>query len=164
MAARRRTTHRRRRTHRRRHNPGLGIRGLGLPNMETAAAGIAGAVGSKYLVKKFLPQATGWMSPAATFGVAVALGFVLKMVKMGRFASGVVTGGAIMAGIDALKLTPLGPQLAGVYVSPAGSDPILAGGIGMFPPGFQDPSLAASGNEFEPIGFQHQEADYSDMY
>jgi len=165
MAARRRTTHRRRRAHRRRrHNPGLGIRGFGLPNLETVGAGIAGAVGSKFLVKKFIPQATGWMSPAATFGVAIALGFALKMAKMGRFASGVVTGGAIMAGVDALKMTPLGPQLAGVYVSPGGSDPILAGGVGMFPPGFQDPSLAAGGDENYPAGFHHQDTSYEDMY
>jgi len=164
MAARRRTTHRRRRSTRRRHNPGLGIRGIALPNMETAAAGIAGAVGSKFIVRKFIPQATGWMSPAATFGVAVALGFLLKMAKMGRFASGVVTGGTIMAGIDALKMTPLGPQLAGVYVSPGGSDPVLSGGVGMFPAGFQDPSLA-SGDENTPYGFQHgAETNYEDMY
>lgn len=172
MAARRRTTHRRRRsTRRRRHNPGLGIRGFGLPNMETAAAGIAGAVGSKFIVKKFFPSITvnkdgtpSFMGPAATFGVAVALGFLLKMVKMGRFASGVVTGGTIMAGIDALKMTPLGPQLAGVYVSPGGSDPVLSGGIGMFPAGFQDPSLSA-GDENTPYGFQHgAETNYEDMY
>lgn len=131
--------------------------------METAAAGIVGAVGSKYLSKKLLPQATGWMSPAATFGVAVALGFLLKMVKMGRYATGVVTGGTIMAGIDALKMSPLGPQLAGVYVSPGGSDPVLSGGIGMFPPGFQDPSLA-SGDENQPYGFASQETNFEDMY
>lgn len=162
MAARRRTTHRRRRSTRRRHNPGLGIRGLGLPNMELAAAGIAGAVGSKFIVRKFIPQATGWMSPAATFGVAVGLGFLLKLVKMGRYSAGVVTGGTIMAGIDALKMTPLGPQLAGVYVSPGGSDPVLSGGIGMFPPGFQDPSLSA-GDENSPLGFAH-DANFEDMY
>jgi hypothetical protein len=164
MAARRRTTHRRRRSTRRRHNPGLGIKGFGIPSMEAVGAGIAGAVGSKFIVRKFIPQATGWMSPAATFGVAVGLGFLLKMAKMGRLASGVVTGGAIMAGIDALKLTPLGPQLAGVYVSPGGSDPVLSGGVGMFPAGFQDPSLAA-GDENAPYGFQHgAETNYEDMY
>lgn len=135
--ARRRSTRRRRRSYRRR-NPAL-IRGLPIPNLGEVGVGIAGGIGAKWLGKLVFPTATGWMSPATTFGAAVALGLVLNMLKMRQFAKAAVTGGAIIAGIDAMKLTPLGPQLAGAYVAPGNEVPVL----GMFPPGFQDPSLAA---------------------
>ncbi len=139
----RRRSHSRRRTHRRRrHNPAL-IRGLPLPNFTEVGVGIAGGIGAKMLGRLVFPRATGWMSPATTFGAAVALGVVLQMLKMRQFAKAAVTGGTIIAGIDALKLTPLGPQLAGAYVAPGDEVPVLSGGMGMFPPGFQDPSLAA---------------------
>jgi len=111
--------------------------------MADVGVGIAGGIGAKWIGKRFFPTATGWMAPAVTFGAAVALGLALNMLKMGRFAKAAVTGGTILAGIDALKLTPLGPQLAGAYVAPGDEVPVLsAGGLGMFPPGFQDPSLS----------------------
>ncbi len=143
--ARRRTT--RRRTHRRRHNPAL-IRGLPIPDLGQVGVGIAGGIGAKWLGRLVFPRATGWMAPATTFGAAVAVGLILGMLRMKQFAKAAVTGGAIVAGIDALKLTPLGPQLAGNYVAPGNEIPVLSGGgIGMFPPGFQDPSLAQGEGE-----------------
>jgi hypothetical protein len=111
--------------------------------------GIAGGIGAKWLGKLVFPTATGWMSPATTFGASIALGLVLQMLKMRSFAKAAVTGGAIIAGLDALKLTPLGPQLAGAYVAPGNEVPVLGAGMGMFPPGFQDPSLSAGESGFD---------------
>lgn len=147
----RRKSHRRRRSHRRRHNPGL-VRGLPLPNFGEVGFAIAGGVGSKIVGKMIFPKATGWMSPATTFGAAVALGMAARMFKMGNMAKAIVTGGAIVAGFDALKLTPLAAQLAGVYIAPGSETPVLSAGdgsMGMFPPGFQDPSLADGGSGFD---------------
>lgn len=111
--------------------------------MSDVGVGIAGGIGAKWIGKKVFPTATGWMAPAVTFGAAIALGLALNMLKMGRFARAAVTGGTILAGIDALKLTPLGPQLSGYYTAPGDEVPVLsAGGLGMFPAGFQDPSLS----------------------
>lgn len=124
-----------------------------MPNFQDAIAGVAGGIGAKTLGQFFLKDAiakdaSGFLSPAVTFGSAVALGFLLRMFKMGGFARAVVTGGTIVAGIDVAK--KMLPQLgiSGYYTSPGDEVPVLGqgGGIGMFPAGFQDPSLAQGGD------------------
>lgn len=150
--ARRRRSHRRRRvSRRRRHNPGIG--GIPLPNFQDTLVAVAGGLGAKsfgqMIARDFIAKdASGFLSPAITFGSAIALGFILKMVKMGGFARAVVTGGTIVAGIDVVK--KLVPQLgiSGFYTAPGDDVPVLGAGngIGMFPAGFQDPSLAQGGD------------------
>lgn len=160
--ARRRSSHRRRRSHRRRHNPAL-LRGIPLPNFGDALVGVAGGIGAKSLGQMFArdmiaKDTSGFLSPAITFGTAVAIGFLLNMVKMGRFARAAVTGGTIVAGIDVVK--KFAPQLgiSGYYTAPGEDVPVLSGGgIGMFPAGFQDPSLAQGG---EGGGFDMSDDDF----
>lgn len=145
---RRRASHRRRR-----HNPSP-FRGLPIPDFMEVGAGIAGGVGSKYLsnwlLKDMIAKDTsGFVSPAGTFGGAIALGFILNMLKMGRFAKAVVMGGAIVAGIDVVH--KVAPQL-GYYTAPGDMVPVFSG-VGNYPPGFMDPSLSA-GNLNDPTGFE----------
>jgi hypothetical protein len=100
------------------------------------------------------PQAAGmfggWGGPLLTVGTGIALGFALKMLKMGAFSKAVVTGAATIAAYDAVKLTPFAAQL-GLYTAPGDVTPVFSG-VGMYPPGFMDPSLS-HGNENDPTGF-----------
>lgn len=161
MATRRRRRSSRRKSYRRRrHNPGL-MRGVPLPNFANALTIAGGGIGSKFIGKMIFPQGAamfgGWGGPLTTLGVGIGLGFVAKMMKMGKFAAPIVTGAAVVAAIDAA--TKQFPQL-GVYVSP-GDVNVAGSGVGYFPPGFMEPTLSA-GNENAPWGFQHEYS--SDIY
>lgn len=153
----RRRTARRRVHRRRRHNPAL-LRGVTMPNFGQVLTAVAGGTAAKIGGKMLFPQGAtmlgGWGGPLTTLGAGIALGFILKAVKMGRYAGSVVSGAATIAAYDALKLTPLAPQL-GAYAIPGGYTPVLSG-VGSYPPGFADPSLsggdmnAADGFESNP--------------
>jgi len=105
-----------------------------------AAVGVAGGVGSKWIGRTFFPQATGFWNPLATLGIGIGLGFAANMLRMRQFARPIVMGATIVAGIDALRLTPMGAQL-GEYYFPGGYTPTLGGGgVGALPA----PFMAAS--------------------
>jgi len=156
---RRRRSGGRRRTYRRRRNPAL-LRGLKLPNFAEVLTGVAAGVGSKWIGRTVFPQGVamfgGWGGPLTTLGAGLALGFLLPMFGMRRFAQSAVTGAATIAALDAIKLTPLGAQL-GSYVAPAGETPVL----GAYPEGFMDPSLS-QGDMNYPGGFEAE--PYDGMY
>lgn len=104
------------------------------------------------LAKTFVPQLGtmfgGWGGPLGTFGTGVVLGFVARMTPFRRFAGSIVTGAATIAAYDAIKLTPLAPQL-GMYSVPSGYTPVFQG-VGAYPPGF---SSLAAGDTNDPTGF-----------
>src|SRR6266850_427627 len=157
---RRRHGGRRRSYHRRRHhNPAL-LRGLKLPNFGDVFTTVAGGLGSKFLGRTVFPQGAamfgGWGGALTTLGAGLALGFLLPMIGMRRFAGAAVSGAATIAALDAVKLTPLGAQL-GSYVAPAGDTPVL----GAYPEGFMDPSLGAGDMNY-PGGFEAE--PYDGMY
>ena len=139
---------------RRRHNP-ASIGGIRLPDFGNVLTGVAGGVGSKILGRTVFPQAVtmfgGWGGPLLTLGTGIALGFVLPMLGLRRFAGAVVTGAATIAAYDAVKLTPLAPQL-GIYTAPGDMTPVF-NGVGAYPAGFMDPGLSL-GNTNEPSGFE----------
>jgi hypothetical protein len=143
---------RRRRYHRRRRsNPAMRLPGgIEIPNVTDIVGGVAGAVGSKYGAKHipFVKDATGFMAPLATLGVGLVGALALKMIPVPfarRLAKPVALGAAIMAGIDLLKLTPIGAQLGG-YAIPSGYTPVLSSGMGDFPSGFVDQSQLGEGD------------------
>ncbi len=143
MYARRR--HRRR--YSRRRNPAL-LRGLPIPNLMDAGVAVAGGVGSKWIAKTVLPQATGWFGPLATLGAGIGLGFVANMLRMRQLARPLVMGATIVAGIDALRMTPIGAQL-GEYYFPGGYTPMLgSGGVGALPTPFMAQQNLAEGDYF----------------
>lgn len=147
----------RRHFRRRRHNPGI-MRGIALPAMQDALGGVVGAVGAKYVAKTFVKQATGFWQPVATFAVGLGLAFVANMVPVPfvkRLAKPMALGATIIAGIDALHLTPLGATLGSYYV-PSGYTPVLSSGMGDFPAGFATPQLSY-GDMNQPTGFSPEE-------
>ena len=137
--------HRRRRY--RRRNPAI-LSGLPIPNLMDAVVAVGGGVGSKWIARTVIPQATGWMGPLATFGVGIGLAFAANMLRMRQYAKPIALGATIVAGIDALKMTPIGAQL-GEYYFPTGYQPMVgAGGVGALPGPFMAPSNLAEGEGY----------------
>lgn len=125
-----------------------------LPNFGQVLTGVAGGIGAKVIARTLFPQGAtmlgGWGGPLSTLGAGIAAGFILTMLKQRAIATAVVSGAATIAAYDAVKLTPLAAQI-GSYTAPGDMVPVFSG-VGMYPPGFSDPSLSG-GNENDPTGF-----------